>query len=147
MYTAIAQSLRSQLETESVGDALEDLPSLDNGEHGELNSHNAVAHTESRLERFRDTPPGESYDGSPQRIRLPPDEIARTVTSAKGQNVHPVQDRLLTVRERARYQTFPDSFEFHGSRTERRRQTANAVPPLLAEHIARELRPLVLESE
>lgn len=49
---------------------------------------------------------------------------------------HPVEDRALSVREGARIQTFPDSYEFVGSLTSRCRQIGNAVPPLLAQVLA-----------
>jgi DNA (cytosine-5)-methyltransferase 1 len=46
--------------------------------------------------------------------------------------IHPEMDRLLTVRECARAQTFPDEFRFAGGLTSRYQQVGNAVPPILA---------------
>jgi DNA (cytosine-5)-methyltransferase 1 len=54
----------------------------------------------------------------------------------KGRYLHPEQHRPITHREAARFQTFPDDFEFSGSKIEIAKQIGNAVPPLLAARIA-----------
>lgn len=57
----------------------------------------------------------------------------------KGRHLHPSQHRPLTHREAARLQSFEDDFKFFGSKTEIAIQIGNAVPPLLARHIANHL--------
>lgn len=54
----------------------------------------------------------------------------------KGRYLHPEQHRPITHREAARLMSFPDSFEFIGSKTEIARQIGNAVPPRFAMRIA-----------
>lgn len=54
--------------------------------------------------------------------------------------IHYEQNRALTPREGARIQSFPDWFEFYGTRTEVTKQIGNAVPPLLAMAVAQKIR-------
>lgn len=48
-----------------------------------------------------------------------------------GCNLHPSQDRVMSTREAARLQSFPDDFVFVGSKASQFKQIGNAVPPLL----------------
>lgn len=54
--------------------------------------------------------------------------------------IHPTQPRGLTPRESARVQSFPDNYVFKGTLAQWYQQIGNAVPPLLAFHIAEALR-------
>ena len=91
-----------------------------------------------------------------QRVLLADEWPMLTVTSLPDDIVHHAEDRIPTVREVARLQTFPDWFEFNGVRTtgaERRRagvyvpqytQVANAVPPRFAHAVATRIRQFLL---
>ena len=91
-----------------------------------------------------------------QRVLLADEWPMLTVTSLPDDIVHHAEDRIPTVREVARLQTFPDWFEFKGVRTtgaERRRagvyvpqytQVANAVPPRFAHAVAARIRQFLL---
>ncbi|KAJ6364911.1 hypothetical protein OIU76_029816 [Salix suchowensis] len=57
-----------------------------------------------------------------------------------GMCFHPEQDRILTVRECARSQGFPDSYQFSGNIHHKHRQIGNAVPPPLAYALGRKLK-------
>jgi DNA (cytosine-5)-methyltransferase 1 len=54
----------------------------------------------------------------------------------KGRYLHPKQNRPITHREAARFQTFPDAFVFKGTKIEIAKQIGNAVPPRLASVVA-----------
>ena len=74
--------------------------------------------------------------------RLAWDRPAPTVTRecshpGNGRYSHPEQDRLLTVREMALLQGFPADYQFLGSLSFKYRQIGDAVPPMVAEQIAR----------
>lgn len=60
-----------------------------------------------------------------------------------GMCFHPDQDRIITVRECARSQGFPDSYEFAGNIQNKHRQIGNAVPPPLAYALGRKLKEAV----
>lgn len=70
--------------------------------------------------------------------RLKYDEPSGTVLNVrKSMWVHPVLNRALSIREAARLQTFPDSFIFTGTKDSQYQQVGNAVPPMLANAIAK----------
>lgn len=80
--------------------------------------------------------------------RLDPKKQACTIDTGNAHSnyFHPIFHRIPTIRESARLQSFPDSFEFRGSRGSKYRQVGNAVPPLLSMAIAKSILS-ILENE
>ena len=73
-------------------------------------------------------------------LRLNYDEPSGTVINVrKSMWIHPTLNRAISIREAARLQTFPDSFVFCGSKDKQYQQVGNAVPPIMAKAIAKQL--------
>lgn len=118
-----------------------------------LFGHVATNHSEVALNRMRMIPPkGGKECLPPEQLtksiysgtweRMDADDVSVTITTrfdtpASGKFMHPYLDRAITVREAARIQSFPDTFHFYGTKTSQMKQVGNAVPPLLAQAVAR----------
>lgn len=121
-----------------------------------FSNHVVTAHSPSTLEKIRKVPIGgkladiEQIYGSTYR-RLDPNRPSFTVTRSGYRDfIHPYEDRMLTVRELACLQTFPLDWEIKGVRLDSYSSTrkttmtqfgqvGNAVPPVLAEAIAKSI--------
>lgn len=121
-----------------------------------LYNHTITATRETSLERFKVLTQGQNFHdlndnlkttyANPERtqnsiyLRLEYDKPCGTVVNVrKSMWVHPVLNRAISIREAARLQSFPDSFVFEGTKDAQYQQIGNAVPPMLAKSIAKEV--------
>lgn len=120
-----------------------------------LKNHVATKHSKLALERLSLIPPETGKEVLPKEhltksiysgtwSRMVKSEVSVTITTrfdtpSSGKFTHPYLDRAITVREAARIQSFPDDFEFIGTKGSQMKQVGNAVPPLLAKSIATEI--------
>lgn len=129
-----------------------------------IKNHQVTAHSPSTLEKIRKVGVGQKLSdiektfGSTYR-RLDPNKPSPTVTRSGYRDfIHPSEDRMLTVRELACLQTFPLDWEIKGVRLDsyssKRKttmtqfgQVGNAVPPKLAEAVAREIKKQWFDDE
>ena len=96
---------------------------------------------DKRVDSIRATGGRTTYYG-----RLHPYRPAYTISTffsrtGNGCFIHPHQDRLISQREAARLQSFPDDFVFEGPKTSIYKQIGNAVPPLLGRAFGELLQP------
>ncbi len=125
----------------TVWDAIGDLPSPYSIH--DIPNHDPVPVSERKLRKILRLKKGHSlvsFIGADNRmkenyIRLKFNSLAPTVMG-KSRFIHPVENRILTVRENARLMSFPDDFIFFGGREVQFDQVGEAVPPTLAKSIA-----------
>jgi len=162
----------------TVGDALKDLPELENGDapdHKEYADDARSRYADSLrrglgscfsnlvtnnaphiVERYKHIPQGGNWEDIPKELmgnytdisrchtgiyrRLKEDEPSVVIGNfRKNMLIHPWKHRGLSVREAARLQSFPDDFRFSGSIGFQQQQVGNAVPPLLAKVVFRQI--------
>lgn len=90
----------------------------------------------------KDLPPGvgESRKFNEAWTRYHSQKPSKTIDTGHRNHFHYKYNRIPTIRENARLQTFTDDFRFFGTKTQQSRQVGNAVPPLLGYHIGQELK-------
>lgn len=171
----------------TVGEAIDDLPPLENGGGADLASYAGAREPSTGYQRqmrgsaevlanhwcrallypntervkhipaggdWRDIPPTLLPPGMQRALRkdhtkrygrLSPDEISGTLLTKPdphwGTFIHydATQQRLISVREAARIQSFPDCHVFYGGQVDQYKLCGNAVPPLMAEAIAQKI--------
>lgn len=114
-------------------------------------NHETSAHSEQTVNIISLVPDGGNYKSLPDHLkdtrrvniawtRLNSERPSFTIDTGHRHHFHYVFNRIPTVRESARIQSFPDKFIFLGSKTSQYKQVGNAVPPILAKHLAETLK-------
>lgn len=110
---------------------------------GTFTGHLPTAHTKDVIARFRKVKPG-TTDIVGRHPRLHWDRQCPTLRAGTGNDrgsfqsvrpIHPSEPRVITVREGARLQGFPDDFRFHPTIWHSFRMIGNSVSPIIAEAI------------
>lgn len=160
----------------SCGEAISDLPSLENasGEEGvsyidkpksnyqkemrknskKIFNHIGTKHTDLVIDVISQVPEGGNHKDLPKGVgdsrkfneawtRYHSKKPSKTIDTGHRNHFHYKWNRVPTVRENARLQSFPDDFIFLGNKTEQYRQVGNAVPPLLGKIIALKLKEIL----
>ena len=114
-------------------------------------NHEITVHTPKTQEIISMVPDGGNYRDLPKELwdtrkvhiawtRLNSRKPSFTIDCGHNHHFHYKFNRVPTVRESARLQSFPDSFIFLGNKGSQLKQVGNAVPPLLAHQIAEQLK-------
>lgn len=133
-----------------------------------VTSHVTVKSSKAVRNRWRDIPPGGNWSNiTPENVegwrnvsseelkkvshsnlykRLDPEKPSITIANFRRSMIcHPEEDRIISIREAARIQSFPDKFIFIGPKSSQQQMVANAVPPLLAKAIAHKLHEIMTD--
>ena len=113
-------------------------------------NHKTTKHTTKTIDIIKLVPDGGNYKNLPKKLqntrrvniawtRLNSKSPSFTIDTGHRHHFHYKFNRIPTVREAARIQSFPDNFIFFGTLTDQHKQVGNAVPPLLACEIGKEL--------
>lgn len=126
------------------------------GECNTLYNHVATDHKQFVKDTIALVPEGGNYKDLPSGwgesrkfheawTRYDGNKPSRTIDTGHRNHFHYEYNRVPTIRENARLQSFPDDFVFLGTKTQQNRQVGNAVPPLLGQAVAVELKKIIEE--
>lgn len=122
-----------------------------------LYNHRITVHTEQTKKIIALVPDGGNYKDLPVELqntrkvhiawtRLDSSKPSFTIDCGHNHHFHYKYNRVPTVRESARIQSFPDDFIFLGKMGSQLKQVGNAVPPLMAEEIAKQIKNYLREN-
>lgn len=129
---------------------LSDYQNLIRQGYGMVHNHQITKHTDQTKAIIAFVPDGGNYKDLPEKYkqtrkvniawtRFSSSKPSLTIDTGHRHHFHYKWDRVPTVRESARLQSFPDSFVFFGSKTSQYKQVGNAVPPMLGKALGVEL--------
>lgn len=128
------------------------------GDNKILFNHTATKHTDHVVNVISQVPEGGNHKDLPKGVgdsrrfneawtRYHSQKPSKTIDTGHRNHFHYKFNRIPTVRENARLQSFPDKFVVLGTRTQQYRQIGNAVPPLLGYHVAKQLLKYIKEDK
>lgn len=123
-----------------------------------LRNHIATAHKQFVKDTIALVPEGGNWRDLPEGVgesrkfheawtRYDGNKPSRTIDTGHRNHFHYKYNRVPTIRENARLQSFPDDFVFTGTKTQQNRQVGNAVPPLLGYHLGNALKKIITGEE
>lgn len=113
-------------------------------------NHEQTSHTDETRNLISMVPEGGGIKDLPESVRgdrkyssllrrMNSKAQSNTIDTGHRTYFHYKENRILSVREAARIQSFPDDYIFSGSKVNQYKQVGNAVPPLLAEQVAKSI--------
>lgn len=123
-----------------------------------LYNHVATNHTQMVKDTIALVPEGGNYKDLPEGwgesrkfneawTRYHGDKPSKTIDTGHRNHFHYEYNRVPTIRENARLQSFPDDFIFLGTKTQQNRQVGNAVPPLLGKALGSTIKKILLKGQ
>lgn len=116
-----------------------------------LLNHVGTKHTDLVIDVISQVPEGGNHKDLPPGVgdsrkfneawtRYHRNKPSKTIDTGHRNHFHYEFNRVPSVRENARLQSFPDEFRFYGNKTQQYRQVGNAVPPLLGYVLGKKLK-------
>ena len=140
------------------GAPLTDYQALMRRNSTKIYNHIGSIHEPKTIEMLKMIPEGKNYRALPPELsskfkyhealtRYHSKKPSLTINTGHRSHFHYKWNRIPTVRESARLQSFPDDFIFYGNKSEQYRQVGNAVPPMLGYVVAKQLKKYLGDNE